>query len=318
MAVRDTDHSVQIDFGTDITPQALWDRIAQEGVPSSRVPDYVRLYGPNQYVAHDVLPGHAEVVKEWFSSCADLSASLTGAIEAALGLPRGTLLAYLDRVEQEASGNGTSFNEVQFEPIPGTDPGTAMPYSRMKTIRYPAGASVDGIARALDSQGTGTQGVGAHRDGGWLTLLAVSDVPGLEVQDVDGTWLAVPAVQDAVVVNFGQQFEVLTRGLVRAATHRVTVPKAGGRDRLSVAFFSTPALNCIMRELPSKAISEALHRDVSQARADRGGQRLSDVPEGDLHSTNKAFGTTAWSGLTRSHPTVVHRWYPWLLDQNAK
>lgn len=124
----------------------------------------------------------------------------------------------------------------------------------MKTIHYPAGTNVDGIHRNLGAQRTGIQDVGAHRDGGWLTLLAVSDVPGLEIQGAVGTWLPVPAAQDAVTGNFGQQFQVLTIGLVRAAIHRVTVPKSGGPDRFSIVVFSIPVLNCfIMKELPGDA-----------------------------------------------------------------
>lgn len=311
---------LQIDFGTDIRPQALWDQLTNAGVPVSKIPDYVRLYGPNQYVPSSVLPGHEDVVKKWFSSCSDLSTSLTSAIEAALGLSPGHLLAFVGHSSDDDKSRHADPSPVQFEHIPGTHEGTALPYSRMKTIRYPAGQTVDGIGRALHAQGGGTQGVGAHRDGGWLTLLAVSDVPGLEVQDVDGSWLPVPSVQDAIVVNFGQQFEVLTRGFVRAATHRVTVPASGGQERFSVAFFSTPALNCIMKELSPSAFHAGLHEASAHVRASRGGGggRLSDVPEGDLHSTNKAFGNTAWSGLTRSHPTVVHRWYPWLLQKEQQ
>lgn len=272
----------------------------------------MRLYGPNQYVSQAVLPRHEQAVKAWFSLCTNLNDAVTGAIEAALELDDGALLSFIGRAGsgQPTDSDGLPMTStVEYESIPGAE-GKTLPYARLKTIRYPAGAVVDGVPRSGGAQGHGTQGVGAHRDGGWLTLLAVSDVPGLEVQDVDGSWLPVPPVADAVVVNFGQQFEVLTHGLVRAATHRVTT-QPGALDRLSVAFFSTPALNAVVKHgLP---IGPEVYTAAARARAARGGAaRRSEVPEDDLHAANEPYGVIATEVLVRSHPSVVQRWYPWL------
>lgn len=299
------DNRDQIDFGSDVNPP-LWTQLTGEkGVDPGLLPEFVRIYGPNQYVSDDVLPGHEETIRAWFTLCTELNDALTTAIEAALELKPGELLAFIGHPNEK-----TDTKTVEYQPIPGTPADFALPYARLKTIRYPTGQVVDGIARSSQAQGNGTQGVGAHRDGGWLTLLAVSDVPGLEVQDVEGSWLPVPQVENAIIVNFGQQFEVLTHGLVRAATHRVTVPDGVVRDRLSVAYFSTPALNAVMHQ--SLTPGDSVYDSADRARIARGGKKRSEVPENDLHAAGEPYGVIALAVLVRSHPDVVRRWYPWL------
>ncbi len=132
-----------------------------------------------------MLPGHREVVQDWYDACSALSHELTCAIERALGLPEGALTAYVSGPVTHpypSSSSPSSYtppssvgapadapaSKAQLLPIPGVEEGTALPYARMKTVRYPVGEAVDGIKRLEGS----TQGVGAHRDGGWLTLLA--------------------------------------------------------------------------------------------------------------------------------------------------
>lgn len=150
-------------------------------------------------------------------------------------------------------------------------------------------------------------------DGGWLTLLSTSPVKGLEVQNLDGKWLEVPHVEGAIIVNFGQQLEFLSRGMINAATHRV-VSNTSGKDRLSVAWFATPKLNSKLIELKEEEIGvefKEIWKEELKRRKEIFGNVLvkSDVKEKDLHSKDRFFGETAWEGLCRSHPNVVERWY---------
>ena len=79
------------------------------------------------------------------------------------------------------------------------------------------------------------QGVGAHKDSGFVTILLQDKVAGLQVEGEDG-WIDAPPVPGTFVVNIGEILEIASNGYLRANVHRVVSPPAGD-DRLSVAFF---------------------------------------------------------------------------------
>jgi isopenicillin N synthase-like dioxygenase len=60
---------------------------------------------------------------------------------------------------------------------------TPSPNLLLKLIRYPGRDTTDS-----------DRGVGAHKDGGFLTLLYQADQPGLQVEAEDGTWIDAPPV----------------------------------------------------------------------------------------------------------------------------
>ena len=78
---------------------------------------------------------------------------------------------------------------------------TPAPNPLIKIIRYPG--------RAADES---DQGVGAHKDLGFVTLLLQDKQAGLQVQAEDGGWIDAPPVPGAFVVNIG---EILRNGLQR-------------------------------------------------------------------------------------------------------
>ena len=99
------------------------------------------------------------------------------------------------------------------------------PSQLLKIIRYPGRevAETD-------------QGVGAHRDSGFVTVLLQDVVAGLRVRAEDGQWIEAPPVPGTFVINAGELLELATNGFVRAAVHAVVAPPAGV-ERFSVAFF---------------------------------------------------------------------------------
>lgn len=99
------------------------------------------------------------------------------------------------------------------------------PSQLLKIIRYPG-------RDAADSD----QGVGAHRDGGFVTVLLQDEVRGLRVQGQDGAWIEAPPTPGTFVINAGELLELATNGFVRAAIHDVVAPPAGV-ERFSIAFF---------------------------------------------------------------------------------
>jgi isopenicillin N synthase-like dioxygenase len=125
------------------------------------------------------------------------------------------------------------------------------PFTLIKIVRYP------GL-----SDGTEKQGVGAHRDGGVLTLLLVEPgKDGLQVEH-DGGWIDAPPIPGAFVVNIGEMLELATDGYLKATLHRVRSPKIG-TDRVSIPFFFNPALDATMPRLVLDPALRAEARGVS-------------------------------------------------------
>lgn len=82
---------------------------------------------------------------------------------------------------------------------------------------------------------------GAHEDINLITLLTGATAEGLELLQRDGTYKAVVAGHDELLVDTGDMMQHLTNGLLRAVTHRVVLPAGGAKDaRFSMPFFVHP------------------------------------------------------------------------------
>lgn len=153
------------------------------------------------------------------------------------------------------------------------------PFSAMKIVRYPG-----------ESDPAPRQGVGAHRDGGVLTLLLVEpDKGGLQVEH-DGDWIDAPPIPGAFIVNIGEMLELATGGYLKATLHRVLTPPVGS-DRISVPFFFNPALDTVM---PRLVLSPEL---AEQAR----GLSLDPTKSRILET----YGDNALRYRLRAHPNVA-------------
>ncbi len=151
-----------------------------------------------------------------------------------------------------------------------------IPASLIKIIRYPAGAAT-------------TQGVGAHRDAGVLTLLlAEPGSQGLQVRSPAGDWIDVPAVDGAFIVNIGELLEVATGGYLRATEHQVYL-RPSAAERISVAYFFNPRLDAQIPVLPLPGELAARAR------------RRTD-PSDPIFSV---YGRNAWKSRLRAHPDVA-------------
>lgn len=99
---------------------------------------------------------------------------------------------------------------------------------------------------------------GAHSDYGSLTLLfrQPSDQGGLQVLLPDGeqggdSWIDVPCLEDAIVVNIGDALEFWTAGQLRSTVHRVAFPRCARENvaRLSIPVFIQPDRDVILAPL---------------------------------------------------------------------
>ena len=106
---------------------------------------------------------------------------------------------------------------------------TASPMSRASMVYYPPQDA---------SMGQDQFGVGPHTDFGVLTVLCQDDVGGLQVQDLDGRWVAAPPIPGTLVVNVGDLLARWTNDAYRSTPHRVV--NSSGRERLSLVLAYDP------------------------------------------------------------------------------
>ncbi|XP_062178116.1 protein DMR6-LIKE OXYGENASE 2-like isoform X3 [Alnus glutinosa] len=91
-------------------------------------------------------------------------------------------------------------------------------------------------------------GVGRHKDGGALTILAQDDVGGLEVKrKMDGEWIRVNPTADAYIINVGDIIQVWSNDKYESVDHRAVVNSK--RERFSIPFFFNPAHYTMVKPL---------------------------------------------------------------------
>ncbi|XP_010519310.1 PREDICTED: protein DMR6-LIKE OXYGENASE 1 [Tarenaya hassleriana] len=144
-------------------------------------------------------PGFREACQEYAREVEKLAFKLLGLISISLGLPGDRLTSYFK--EQ------TSFLRLNHYP-PCPCPELAL-------------------------------GVGRHKDGGALTILAQDNVGGLQVsRRSDGQWIPIKPIPDALIINIGNCMQVWTNDKYWSAEHRVVVNPT--KERYSMPFFFFP------------------------------------------------------------------------------
>uniref|UniRef100_J3M402 1-aminocyclopropane-1-carboxylate oxidase n=1 Tax=Oryza brachyantha TaxID=4533 RepID=J3M402_ORYBR len=150
-------------------------------------------------------PEFKETMREYRAELRKLAERVMEAMDENLGLDKG-------RIKRAFTGDG------RHAPFFGT-----------KVSHYPPCPRPDLIT-----------GLRAHTDAGGVILLFQDDrVGGLQVLK-GGEWVDVQPLADAIVINTGDQVEVLSNGRYRSAWHRVLPMRDG--NRRSVASFYNPAL----------------------------------------------------------------------------
>ena len=209
---------------------------------------------------------------QWPSALPDLKPALlawqTRATAVAIRLLRAFALS-LDQAEDA------------FDPIYKDEPN-----HRMKIVRYPG----------RDATGD-DQGVGAHKDGGFLTLLLQDENKGLQVE-YDGSWVNVDPLPETLVVNIGELLELASNGYLKATVHRVVTPPAGV-ERISVPFFFSARLDAT---IPLLSLPEELAGEARGPASD---------PDNPLF---RNVGTNVLKSRLRSHPDVARQHYADLLE----
>ncbi|KAF9672132.1 hypothetical protein SADUNF_Sadunf11G0008900 [Salix dunnii] len=99
------------------------------------------------------------------------------------------------------------------------------------------------------------KGLRAHTDAGGIILLFQDDkVSGLQLFK-DGQWIDVPPMKHSIVINLGDQIEVITNGKYKSVLHRVIAQTAG--TRMSIASFYNPGNDAVIYPAPELVEKEA-------------------------------------------------------------
>jgi isopenicillin N synthase-like dioxygenase len=175
-----------------------------------------------------------------------------------------------------ALGLGQRIGHFDSAVLPRGDP-------HLKIIRYPA----------QDAPRDTGQGVGMHHDSGLVSFVLQDDVGGLQVE-IDGALVDATPRPGTYVMNLGEMLQAATSGYLRATKHRVVSPPPG-KERISIAYFFHPRLDCVFEpiELPAALAAEA-----------RGGENA-DPSDPVL----KRFGDNYLKIRLRSHPDVAAAHY---------
>ena len=168
----------------------------------------LKTHGPNHWPDENLLPGWKDEMLEYYSAMELLGRSLLPVYARALGMPA----EYFDNLFED-------------------------PVWTTRNQHYPP-------MEAEENQ----FGIAPHQDHGFLTLLPVVDVPGLQIRTTDGEWMAVEYTEDAILVNTGEFLNRWTNGRFMATPHRVLPPK---NDRYSIAFFYNPTWDTVADPLPT-------------------------------------------------------------------
>jgi isopenicillin N synthase-like dioxygenase len=167
-------------------------------------------HGPNQWPDEALVPGWKAEMLEYYDAMETFGAKLLPLYARALDLP-------------------ADFFDGMFDD----------PLWTTRNQHYPAAEG-----EAEDNQ----FGIAPHRDHGFITLLPVTDTPGLEIQTQSGRWLPANWVDGAIIINTGEFLNRWTNGRFMATPHRVIPPRT---DRYSLAFFYSPSWDTVAEPMPS-------------------------------------------------------------------
>ncbi|KAJ5884745.1 Oxoglutarate/iron-dependent dioxygenase [Penicillium taxi] len=253
--------------------------------PGPDEPLYRNIRGPNQWPDETALPDFRQALERYLDEVRILAESFTPLIAEALDLPPTAFDKAFDNPQQH----------------------------KLKLIKYPQ-------PPATADNKTGFQGVGAHKDSGFLTfLLQGTPHHGLEVQNKAGDWIPAPPLPDTFVVNIGRALEALTGGICMATTHRVSMRQSNFIDSNGASLgprLSFPVFQGVSPDLSSEKISIKIPEHIRDLVKDAKVKSDAEATFNDMFRTSIGQGT--FVARVTSHQDVGKRWYPEVLANALK
>ncbi|XP_004290912.1 PREDICTED: 1-aminocyclopropane-1-carboxylate oxidase [Fragaria vesca subsp. vesca] len=186
--------------------------------------DVITLLDDNEWPSKT--PGFKETMEEYRAELKKLAERVMEVMDENLGLPKGHM---------KKAFNGGGVDDAFF----GT-----------KVSHYPPCPQPELVT-----------GLRAHTDAGGVILLFQDDqVGGLQILK-DGEWIDVQPLRNSIVINTGDQIEVLSNGLYKSVWHRVLATPTG--NRRSIASFYNPSLKATIA--PAPELVEKANQEVDQS-----------------------------------------------------
>ena len=161
------------------------------------------------------------------------------------------------------------------------------------------------------------QGIGTHKDSGFLTFLFLGTAhAGLVVQNRYGDWISVPPKPDTLVVNIGRQLEALTDGVCKATTHCVSFNRRDFLDEDGNSLgprYTFPLFQSLKLDLKVQDTSVKIPQHIVEMVTD--GEVISDATNVTQEVFKEGIGAGAFHGRALRNRWVTEKWYPGLLDE---
>ena len=195
-------------------PAALPDRNESFFIKRERQPDDPMLVADRRFAGPNVwpenLPGFRETLLEYTGAVDATARRLLPSLALSLDLPEDTFDA--------------AFAESQFS---------------FRLSHYPP----------VEEREAGQYGIAPHTDSNFMTFLAQSGVPGLQIRLGEDRWIDVPHVPNSFVVNGGDMLHRWTNERYKSTPHRALPPI--GQPRYAIPYFFGPHLDTEIACLPS-------------------------------------------------------------------
>ena len=138
-----------------------------------------------------------------------------------------TLLGWLQQYAPKQAIRGLS------EPL---DKMLSIDASLLRILHYPA---------LKGDEELGAMRAAAHEDVNLMTILPVSEEPGLQVRDKAGHWHEVAGNVGDLIINSGDMLQEATGGFFPSTSHQVVNPEKSNNNvpRVSIPYFLTPRLD---------------------------------------------------------------------------
>jgi len=141
-----------------------------------------------------------------------------------------------------------------------------------------------------------SQGVGAHTDSNFLTIICQdSHSTGLQVQNVQsGGWIDVPKTDpDILICNIGELAEVWSAGYFLATPHRVLRHSSALHSRTSLPIFYNPKIDAVVQPINTEKLPWERQQTNQWKRQN--------------NMLMNSVGKNSFKSLARSHPKVFNR-----------
>lgn len=184
-------------------------------------------------------------------------------------------------------------------------------HNKLKLVKYPAPPP------DILTETNGAQGVGAHKDGSFLTfLLQATTHTGLEIQNKNGDWIQATPIPGTLVINIGRSLQALTGGVCTATTHRVNLSPKNFLAADGTALgprYSFPVFQGIRTDLEGADASLKIPQHIKDLVKDEKVRSEAEATFDKMFGDPESVREAVFISRITSHQDVGAKWYPEML-----